>query len=227
MALGDLAQARVNSSFSANQSCTLGSAPTSGNILIIAGGVSNNSATVTTAPSGFTLAHSQSGNACGSTAVYYKISVGTETTAAIVWSASFGVATYMEIDFAGNSLASVQTAANTDNVTNVATSQASGTLTPAQTTNICVFGVFVPNESSCDAGAAWSGGLTQYEAVDNAGQAGYGFAGITNRSGSTSFTFTTTDTGDQMWGTLTVFNASAAAASGHRAANHLRRLMSS
>lgn len=208
MALGDLVQSD-NSGFASNQSCTLASSPTSGNLLIIAGGVSSNSATVSTAPTGFTELETQTGNACGTTAVYYKISAGTETTAAIEWSTSFGVATYLEIDFDGNTLSSAQSTQNTDNVTSTATSQGSGSVTPAQSTNVCVMGVFVPNESNCDAGAAWSGSLTEYEAVDDAGQAGYGLAGIASQTGSTSFTFSTTDTGDQMWGTLLVFNAAA------------------
>lgn len=209
MAFGDLVK-YDDSAFSATQSCDLGSNPTSGNILFFFASNGNYAATVSTPPTGFTqLQINTGGAAAGAHVAYYKVSVGTEQTASLVWSGGLGKATYIEIDFDGNTLDSVQSNKDQTYTTGSGTSISTGSLTPDQSTNVIVAGVGAGNESGFDGGQAWDGTEIVYRAMTTATQTGQAVAGYTNETGSISHTFSTTDGGGGAWGIIAAFNVAA------------------
>lgn len=201
MAFGDLVT-KDRSNFATTQTGDIGGNPTSGNLLILAGGTQSLSATLTTAPTGFTQIGLQEGGTSGNLTcgAWYKISDGTEQTATVVWSAGLGYAEYLEYDLDSTTIDGFQVNDDKTNISSASTTQDAGSITPAESTNLCVFGAFADQSSNCDGGAAWSLSATVDHIMENIGGAAGSVAHLIDQSGATNPQFSTTDTGDEMWG---------------------------
>ena len=184
--------------------------PTSGNLLIAAFGSNRDTRTVATPPSGFTELHDVLG--LGGWAWYYKISVGTEQTASIVWSGNInGTGRYIEYEWDGSTPSVVKN----DDQTNISTntkSQPSGAATPTVSTNIAIAMHGVDENSiNVDLDEAVDGSWIEDTAWDQ-------FSGDTRisrlvnaalSSQEATFSCNVSEPGDNMYGAIAVFNSAA------------------
>lgn len=227
MAKGDLLQSDTES-LTGNPTCDLGSNPTSGSLLIFASSVSGSTNTVSVAPGdGFTLLQNQDNSSAGASGVYYKISDGDEQTVSITWSGGSGTHTYLEIDMDGETLDSIQSVEENENLGTHVTSQDTGAITPSQSTNVVVAFCYTNDQTDMETGRSWTGTETTYKTMNQNGFGGTGFdiVGYTDQSGSTEFTFSCTDTGSDAWGVLVVANIAGGGGSSIAAIMHHRRTM--
>ena len=203
----------VKSDFVANISLAtfspdLGSNPASGNLLIATVCAGSSTALLSTPPSGFTLLHAST-TGSGTWYWYYKISVGNEQTISAIWDASInGVMRYVEYEWDG-STPSVTKNENTDNISSNTNSQPSGAATPTDATNICMAMHATDGNSDSFVGQAVDGSwIEDFAFLNNDAQQAEGkLSRLVNAAlSSQEATHTDTDTGDQMYGAIAIFN---------------------
>jgi len=214
MAFGDFIKSDddTSGSFKTTYTGDLGSNPASGNILLFGACVRLGSIGVTTPPSGFTfLTGDNSGN--DSWNLYYKISDGTEQTASIVWDTSRnGQAWYLEYEWDG-STPTVVSNENIDNVASPTNSQPSGAATPDTATNLAIALHGSGSANNSFNAQAVDGSWIEDIVFTNGGTPQVKFSRLVNAAvSSQEATHTDTDTGDDMYGAITIFSVPAAAA---------------
>ena len=210
MAFGDLIkQALVEAGATNTFTPDLLSTPTSGNLLIFSAGSNRNSRTVATPPSGFTELHEVLG--LGGWAWYYKVSVGTEQTATIVWSGNItGTGRLIEYEWDGSTPSVVKNDDQT-NISTSTTSQPSGAATPTAATNICIaLHGADENSQNVDGGEAVDGSWIE-DALWTQAPGDTKISRLVNAAlSSQEATCSTTDGGDNMYGAIAIFNSGAA-----------------
>lgn len=212
MAFGDVVKSAYSGTGSNINSLDLGSTPASGNLLVFCSGNPSNSATLTTAPSGFTaLQTCTTGNLRGG--FWYKVSDGTEQTAGVTWSAGNGRSWYGEFDFGGYTLVTpVVTAEDNTNISATVTSQGLGSVTPANATNLWVGMVAIDLESNAATSPTWSDSISSVR--NPSGSFAGAAVGKKLNIAASAFapTFSHSGTTDEMWGASAVFEYVAAGA---------------
>ncbi len=219
MAFGDKIQSASTNTSGVTSITVNFSAATEGNLLIVAVG-SSASQTWGTAPADWTLltqVPDGSGNMSG--IWYYKIATGGETSVTVtlsnISSTLRGALCEFEGPFADSPLD--QTAENEDNISTPVTSQASGTTgTTTQADELLVAFFAADAANNVDAGRAYTNGFTEEEAnFTNSGRAAAILAKlVVAATGTYSTTFSTTDTGDEMYGAIATFKKAAEAGGG-------------
>lgn len=187
----------------------LGSNPASGNLLIFMAG-NHLSYTVATPPSGFTLLTSSTAGAAA-WYWYYKVSVGTEQTASLVWdTAVSGIADLTEYEWDG-STPTVDTDEDVTNINSLTNTQDSGSITPTSATNICIalHGSQATNRSF-DGQAVDGSWIEDITFPDTGGRGVCKISRLVNAAlSSQTAQHTDTDTGDRMYGAIAVFDVAA------------------
>lgn len=216
MAFGDTIQSIDNNGSIAGAGAlaitlTFGSTATSGNLLVADGAASGQVTSAWTDPSGWTLgadSGTSTGNMAG--AWWWKISDGTETSVVItanVGSATNGRAAFAEFEgpFTGSPLD--VTAEDAGNISTVVTSQPSGTTgTTAQNDELAVAFFMADAASTVTDGRSYSNSFTEVifgNAVTLTNRPAAIIAKkVLSATGTQTTTFTTTDTGDEMYGAI-------------------------
>ncbi len=221
MAFGDrIKRAKVESSTSPHVP-DLGSNPTSGHLLILTQGAHNSSGVTFTDPSGWTRIEAYENNsptAEGAGCWWWKISDGTEQTVSVVLAdtGDTNITNYVEFEWDG----STPTVTSNEDLAKInsptATSCVTGSVTPGETTNICL--VVIGNEDrDTEDGGAWDSTWTEFETTydtsNNRGEV-TNMGKIVNASGSQSGTYTHTDAGGSMWGSIACFDIASTANEG-------------
>lgn len=200
MAFGDLVQ-EGDTGFNITQSATFGATATSGNILIFVA-TNNQAATVSSAPSGWTLLEENTtGGVSG--AYYYKESDGTETAVSLTWSTGQGVGYFAEYEFQQTLVTPVTSGEDATNISTNTSGGPSGSVTPSNSTNLWVGGM-VSDAESAHFGGSWDGGRED-RAFTNNGQSAPGVISSTNVTGATSYTFSGGGGSQENWGFAAVF----------------------
>ena len=195
---------------------TLASLATAGNLLLLYGCVTV--AGRTASATGFTQIQHVSSGGDFSAHVFYKIANGTEVAGAVVLSGTGG-GYYNISEWSISGLdASTPLDTSSDNETNIATvvtSQSSGSATNS-TADALAFVFFGTDISgNVDAGRAYSNSYTERDTSDtaNTSRGGYYLANkVLSSAASQTSTYTTTDTGDSMYGAIIIFKAAASGA---------------
>ena len=215
MALGDYVQHdsfRVGNGTTANPQ--LGVAPTSGNLLILTFGHDSGTGSISSGPTGFTLIlnNNTTFNNTGSFWWWYKVSDGTEQTSVSISAPSADTLTARLVEYEWNGVdPTVQSDEDTSKLSTTGNTVTSGTLTPGSTPNIVVAVVASTHDVNSQDGNAFDGTW-----VEDLTFVGYGggttdfFVGHkANATGSQTATFTDTDTGAELWGSIASFETGA------------------
>lgn len=202
------------SSSSANSlSPTLTGTATSGNILIAAAGI-DAGVTAFVTPTGWTEAHKvETGAIAG--AAYYKISDGTETGVTLSWgnNRSSGV---IILEFSATDIdtgTAPLLAEDESNVSTVVTSQATGTTSATTVADALSIALFSADQAqNVFDGRSYSTGYIEQANVNSlttgTRPVTYVVTNVETATGTKSCTFTTTDTGDEQYGRILVFQGS-------------------
>jgi len=210
MSISFVKSAEAGSGSAASLTPDLGSTPTAGNLLILAG------STQTLAPvfsaTGFTLIQDNSGNLADG-CLLYKVSDGTEQSVTL----NFGTgaacrAVYLE--YTGNDSSPFDVSdEDTSNVDTGVTSCGSGSAVSTQADSIAI-AAFTPRRGDyAYDGRSYSNDFSERIAtqVSTSSRPGLSIAEkVLTATGSQSTTFTTTDTGTEMWSVIAVFKAAGA-----------------
>lgn len=191
--------------------------PTVGSIIILACTITGS--TVFTPPAGFSAPNTLNSGSTFSSYFGWKKSDGTETGALTVSFGEGGHAGHIvAIEYPGTALAASPfdvSAVNTDNIGTPATSQSSGSATNTVADALAIVMIGSNVGSTISAGRAYTNGFTEDHEVD-VGSGSRGCVLIASKDVSTiasqSTTFSTTGTGDEMWGAMLVFKGVAATA---------------
>jgi len=215
VAFGDLIQAASNNGSGVTSLAVTFSSATAGNLLIAA--YSNSTAqTWGTAPSGWTLL-TQVTDAAGnmSSIWYYKIAAGGETSVTATWdnSGSTVRGTVVEYEGAFSGAPLDQTAEDESNISTVVTSQASGTTgATAQADELLVAFFGADAVSNVQGTHSYTNSFVEDSFdINTTGRAAVIIASLVVASTSTyTTTFSTTDTGDEMYGAIATFKKAVA-----------------
>ena len=213
MAFGDVLFIYEVSVSSGEPTVTITNTPTAGNLLIYGVG---RSATHTSGgawgtPSEFADVRQtpiNTGNMAG--AWFYKISEGDETSVVTTGTNTQGNAMAMVLEIEGPFEASPLDVAaeNEENLSTVVTSQTSGTTgTTAQNDELALAFFAFDRSDTVDGTRAYSNSFTEVNFNDaSAARAGCGIAKkILSATGTVECTFSVTDTGDEMYGSVATF----------------------
>jgi len=216
MAFGDItqtAQAHVSGVTTATASF---SAATAGNLIVI-GTASNTAQTWGTTPTDYNVgAQVTNGSGNMSGIFYWKIAVGGETSAALAWSNGGSNARWAMMEVEGAFAASPldQTIESEANISTAVTSQSTGTTgTTAQNDEVGIAFFASDSSETVETGRGYTNSYTE-RMWPNAvlGRAGAWFATLVlSATGTTETTFSTSDTGDEMYGALLTFKKYVAA----------------
>ncbi len=197
--------------------CTLGTAATSGN-LIVTIVASDKIAGTYTVPPGFTMINSTSATSV-SGAMAYKISTGGETS--IQWnqsttSAAGGISCWAA-EYSGTATSNVldvgaenETSSTGDTaVTSLSTGL---TGTTSQANELAIAFIAIDTANNCDASRAWSNGFSEFGFINNTAAGGVGIS-VSNKTLSATGTQNSTyscsgDTGDQIYSAIATFKPS-------------------
>jgi hypothetical protein len=218
MAFGDTVQSNSTSGTTVTSLAVTFSAAVAGNLLV-AGFSSNIAQTWGTDPTGWTLIH-QIPNATGQLAAiwYYKIAAGGETsvTATFDGSGSNCRGSVAEFEGAFNATPLDVAAESEANISTVVASQASGTTaTTAQADELLVAFFASDAIQNVDGGRAYTNSFAEVIApISPGGRAGATLVKlVVAATGTYSTTFTTTDPGDEQYGSIAAFKKAGAGAS--------------
>lgn len=214
MAFGDTIRTYKNSGLAAAEaSVTISTTPVSGNLLVF--GVSRASPYSAGGswgtPSGWTLIKNTGINTGNMGAAwYYKISNGSETSVATSGSGFQGAWQAFVIEIEGSFAASPfdVSAEDLTNIATVVTSQASGTTaTTAQNDALALAFFAADRQDTVDGTRGYSNSFTEVVFTDlSATRAAAMIAKrVLSATGTYSSTFSCTDTGDEMYGSIAVF----------------------
>jgi hypothetical protein len=215
MAFGDLTQAVVSNQSSptavTSLGATLGSSPTSGNLLVTGLGVNKDSGAIT-APSGFTIPSGMSQNETSvSGSIAYKISDGSETGSqdwswvdsqrCVCWLAEYEIADTFDV-----------AAKDPDPWSETAvTSRSTGTtatLAKAQSLAVCHWAV--DTYTNVDGGRSYNPSSYTERVFVGTHDPGCWMADrVLSSTDAAECTFSTIDGGDQMFGRIVIFNEAA------------------
>lgn len=221
MAFGDTVQTNDNTGVSGECTITF-SAATAGNLLIVVEGRGSphTAGGAWTPPGDWSLIH-DSGINTGTfgAAMYYKIAAGGETSFTTAhtneqgnWQCSFAE---FEGPFAASPLD--VSAEDVTNLNTVVTSQSTGTTgTTAQADELAIAGFMSDRQDTVDGGGTrnYSSGFTEVKfAADSTARPAAAIAKkVLSATGTVECTFSVTDTGDEMYGTVATFKKSGGAA---------------
>lgn len=214
MALGDIIQqgTRFGSGGTTTFSPTLTGAATLGNLLVCYVSVTTAGRTVTT-PAGWTAGPANSAGTAMSSALFWKESDGTETGVTLTLSGSGGgYANIMEFDATGADLSALDaSASDATNVSTAVTSQTSGTAVGTATNGLALAFFSVDIGGNVDAGRAYTNSFIESDTSDtaNTSRGGYYLARKVITANSNETTFSTTETAEEMHGSIIVFSATA------------------
>lgn len=219
MAFGDIVNSAENSAASGAITVTF-TAATAGNLLIFTIGRSAPLATgqtwgTPTGWNGLTNSSINTGNIGG--AWYYKIAAGGETTVTSTESIPVGNVRGQVIEFEGPFEASPldKTAEDETNLSTVVTSQSTGTTAAtAQNDELAVGFWSADQASNVETGRAYTNSFTEVlwsSATNSARAACITARKVLSSTGAVECTFSTTDTGDEMYGAVATFKKQAAA----------------
>lgn len=209
MAFGDTIQTVEGSGSGAASDTVTFSAAVSGNLLIIA--VANSAAqTWGTAPTGFSvLSQVTDGSGNMSAIWYWKIAAGGETSFTIAWSNSITTWRWVGCEFEGAFAGSPLdvTAEDETNISTVVTSQASGTTgATAQNDEFAVAFFGADRADQVTDGRAYTNSFAEVvfsSTVDFVARPAIAIAKkVLSATGTQTTTFSTTDTGDEMYGAI-------------------------
>lgn len=223
MAFGDTVQTSpTGSGTSGEASATLSAGATAGNLLIFAVGRSTKHTDTTGnwgTPTGFTdgpqSPDSQVGGANIAGAVWWKIATGGETAVTTNDTNEQGNWCAVISEFAGSFAASpfdVQ-AEDESNIAAVDTSQSTGTTgTTAQADALAIAIFAADNGANVTDGRAYTNSFTEVAFANSGARASVIIAKkVLSATGAVESTFSTTDTGDEMYGAVMVFKQLVAA----------------
>lgn len=214
MAFGDTIQA-VKVSIASGEAVINFAAATAGNLLIVMEGrnTTHTAGGAWGAPGGWNIVHDtgiNTGNLAA--AMYYKIAAGGETNFTTTHTNEQGTLQVAFAEFEGPFAASPLDV-STENVTNLATvvtSQSTGTTAAtAQADELAVAGFGFDRMDTVDGGGTrnYSNGFTEVVFTD--GSTTRGTAAIAKKvlsaTGTVECTYSVTDTGDEMYGTIATF----------------------
>jgi hypothetical protein len=203
---GDLVKTDLTTGTTNTSTGDLGSNPKSGNLLIVGFGHSSSGTGFTTPPSGFTELYK---NNSGSGAAWwwgYKISVGTEQTVSMVWSASGNQsARYNEYEWDGSTPSAVNKNQDTTWISTATNSMKSGAVTPSGSTNIVIAGHSTDDALNSFSGQAIDGTWIEDNQFTEVTFSEFKFSRKVNATGSQEATHSDTDVGDQMLGVIAAF----------------------
>jgi len=185
----------------------LGSNPTSGNMLIYGAVNGSSSRTITTPPSGFTEINQELGGSQNAV-WYYKVSVGTEQTAQLVWSGSGGECIYAEYGWDG-STPTVTKNADATYISTDTNSMPSGAVTPSGSTNLLVAFHVTDRQQYSSGGQAVDGSWVEDDLFNTSTGANGKLSSLVSVTGSQEATHSDTDTGDTMWGAIVALDVAA------------------
>lgn len=213
LAVADIVQSTRNSGGTAT--LTLPNTPVSGNLLIYGTTSGNSGVSLNTAPTGFTELTSHTA-ADFSSWWGYKISDGTETSANHAWSAGNGYSFYAEY-YWQEGTPRVQTNSDTSNVTaDGAGPQSTGSTTPDDlTTNICLAFISSRYQPNVDGSGAFSNSyIADLPFTATPTIAGTALASLANASGSTSSSYSWSDSVMDTYGAIGAFSPPAVGGGG-------------
>lgn len=185
-------------------SATYTSTPTSGNVLECRVSWDKNAVSCTT-PTGWTLVQSRFGaDCCG--IWFRKVSDGTEGTVTLAPNTN---RPYQMCLFEWSGIDTFDTSATANSGTTAVTSQASGTTGTTAQANSTLFAFFgSDSRGSTDTGGAFNNSFTD-ESINPGGASGnagfYNAKREVSSTGTYSTTYSTTGTGDQMFGMIAVY----------------------
>lgn len=207
--IGDIIKSDRFEASSATMTSDLGSNPASGNLLILAIGASASAESLDTPPGdGFAEISRGDTGGGGNWFWYWKISDGTEQTAAVTWSGSLAHANlYVEYSWDGSTPVIVKNE-DESGLDTVVTSQVTGAATPDSSPNICLAFHGADQMVNVFDGAAIDGSWIEDFSIQNNSSCGVILSRLLNAVGSQEATFSTTDTGDQMYGAIAIFSIS-------------------
>ena len=184
---------------------------TSGNLLVAHLGTTTNSGAITT-PAGWTLANKHEAVQV-SGAVFYKVSDGTETGVTITWANNRASNAWIA-EFAATDLDLGTAPILVEDETNVGTSvtsQSTGTTAATTVADALCLAFFNSGQvNNTETGRSYTAGYTELYYPATSSRGGIAIAAeVVSATGTQSCTFTTTDTGDEMYGQMLVFQGSA------------------
>lgn len=186
----------------------------SGNLLVACVAIQTETADGFATPSGWTLANKwEDGNV--SQAVFYKTSDGTETGVTMTWGPDSRVNRGWIGEWASTDLdlgTAPLLAEDESNVTTVVTSQDSGTTASTTVADaLCIAFFSAQNSNNVNGGRSYTAGYTEQYFPGSTTRCSIGVVTeVVASTGAQSCTFTTTDTGDDQYGQILVFQGPAA-----------------
>jgi hypothetical protein len=181
-------------------------APAVGSLIVTAVAIDKSSGTLTT-PSGFTLLNNHVATDV-SGGLAYKVSDGTETTVVWSWVTSHEACSWVGV-YTGLSSTPEDAKAEANSGSSAVTSQTSGTTAAiAGTPELGVAVMAADTANNVFTGRAWSNGFAEiaFEPGDNGVIAGMSISEKNIISaGTVETTFSTTDSGDQLWVSVATF----------------------
>ena len=185
---------------------TFGFTATSGRLLIAAIAIDKNSGAITI-PSGYTLINEYI-SASVSAAIAFKISDGTETSVAWSWVNNHRHTLWVG-EYSGLAAIPLDVKAEADSGASAVTSQTSGTTAATAQADELAFGFWTADTGeNVDAGRTYTNGFTEIAFVTTPGFGQPPCIIATKNltaTGTVESTFETSDTGDQMYGSMTTF----------------------
>lgn len=219
MAFGDTVRADDVTGVSGDVTVTYPSAPTAGNLLIVlvGRGATHGAGGAWGVPDGWNKVHDSGinvGNVGG--ALFWKIAVGDESGFASVDTNPQGAWQVSWAEFEGSFEASPLdvSAENADNLATVVTSQTSGvTGITAQNDELAIACWVTDRMDTCQDGRSYSNLFTEVIFSDDATARPAAIIAkkVLSATGTVESTFTTTDTGDEMYGVVATFKKSGGA----------------
>lgn len=221
MAFGTRVQSAQGTGASGNASATLGATATVGNLLLfmVARSTAHGSGGAWGSPGdGFTLLHDSGVNTGNMGAAWWwKVSEGDETAVSVAGTNESGNWRAVIEEFEGpfHATTPFDTAVeDAGNIGTVVTSQPTGTTgTTAQANALAVAFIAADSAVNVDGGRSFSNSFTENtfasDSVSAARVAVIVASRVLSATGTYSTTFTTTDTGDEMYGSIAIFRGEA------------------
>lgn len=187
---------------------------TAGNLLVCGASV-DAGVTAFVTPSGWTAADNYEGAAIAG-ANFYKVSDGTETNAAISWGNSRAASAWiLEFDSTDIDTGTAPLLAEDEsNVSTVVTTQSSGTTSATTVADALAIATYSSDAmATVFVGRSYTTDYTERMQVGSSSSTRPGSmvaTSVRSSTGAQSCTFTTTDTGDEMYGQILVFQGSGA-----------------
>lgn len=195
---------------STSPSATFASATVSGNLLIGLMAMQA-SRVISASPSGWSprQTHQFANGGVVTAGLADKISDGTETS--VTWTATSGTGWSVAIEEHDDVVSSYDTSAvDASNVGTVVTSQPSGSATNSAANALVIAAFVSQNGNNTDGGRAFTNSFTETTMAGGGGGTARPMAllarKVVSASASQSCTFSTTDTGDEMWGALSIYS---------------------